>query len=96
MELFCAVIIVIIIIVALKQSNGIKSQIFKTIFDILANLKNSVLSQLLLTRDVRKVEIGINQPESPEYDTKLHMMVRFQSWSFGESCVPLYCLYSQE
>ena len=31
----------------------------------------------------------------PGYDTKLHQIVRLQSWKFGECGVPLYCHYCQ-
>ena len=31
----------------------------------------------------------------PGYDTELHLMVRLQSWSFGECGVLLHCHYSQ-
>ena len=33
--------------------------------------------------------------ECSGYDTKLHLMVRLQSWSFGEYGVPLHCHYAQ-
>ena len=45
------------------------------------------IHRLYLCRRVR--------PPPPEYDTKLHLMMRHQFWWFGECVEPLHCHYFQ-
>ena len=54
-----------------------------------------------VTRNEPKIHVicYITKPltnECPWYATKLHLMVRLQSWSFGESGEPLFCHYSRD
>ena len=50
------------------------------------------ICRLNFCRGVRPCHID---HECPGYHTKLHMMVRLQSWSFGECGVSFHCHYSQ-